>query len=154
MAALVLVLLFAWTLAMSAQVGQAYERMVRRTMPTPHWTVTHSPAAATVATGTKAATAGAVHVADCVLASFLTGSTAAGAVSTITLDLRDSTTGAGNVLASWGFTLPVTANTMAQRVQICGVHIAGVQGQAMTLEFSAAGGTNTLETLILTGYDR
>jgi hypothetical protein len=37
--------------------------------------------------------------------------------------------------------------------QLSGLNIVGTAGNAMTLEFLAAAGANTLESVALTGYD-
>src|SRR5436190_6915216 len=117
-----------------------YERLTRRTMPAPHWSVTHSPSSATQATASRAAgAAGLFHVADCVTATFAATSSAPGAASQVTVNLRDGATGAGTVVASWDMTLPATANTASPPWQQCGLHIAGSSATAMTLEFSGAG---------------
>ena len=126
-----------------------------KTATIPHWSVTHAPAAAAQATASQAACgASCIHVADCVTATFLSTGTAPGATSQTVVQLRDGASGGGLVLASWDVTLPATANTSAQPWQQCGLHMPGSANTIMTLEFGAAGATNTLEKVTLTGYDR
>jgi len=121
----------------------------------PHWSITHAPAAATQATASRAACGTTcIHVADCVTATFLSTGTAPAATTQTVVQLRDGASGGGLVLASWDVTLPATANSSSPPWQQCGLHIPGSANTIMTLEFGAAGATNTLEKVTLTGYDR
>jgi len=110
------------------------------------WTVTHTPAAATQATISKAAKTGTRWHATMISATFAAAGTAA---APIVLNLRDSTTGAGNILASWTLAAPV--NSMAY-VHLTGIDIQGVADQALTLEFAGAGAAATLQNVNLGGY--
>jgi hypothetical protein len=120
----------------------------------PHWTLTNDPAVNTAATVSKAAgTGGAVHVADCATATLVANTTAPAAI-VVTAVIRDGATGAGTILWSADMALTATAGVTATPVQLCGLNINGTANTAMTIEFTAAGGANTFETVGLTGYDR
>jgi hypothetical protein len=93
---------------------------------------------------------GLALIADNLAARIVGGTTAPAAVS-VTLNLRDGATGAGTVLASWTFVL-AGAIAAKDEVILCDLNIVGTANTAMTLEFSAAGGANTLESVNLVGY--
>lgn len=109
------------------------------------FTLTSAPAANTQATVTHAATAGVTQVCTSITAS-ISGSAAAAPVDVV---LRDGATGVGAIL--WTATLACVAGTAAS-VVVFNVNIPGSNGNAMTLEFFAAGGLNTSERVSLTGY--
>lgn len=116
------------------------------------WSVTHSPAANTQATATKAAgAAGTRHVCTGISAVITAGATAPTA-ATVTLNLRDGASGTGTVLQSWTLGIEATAGRTTV-LSVSGLHIVGSDATAMTLEFAAAGGANTLESVNLTGHD-
>lgn len=120
----------------------------------PHWTITNDPAVNTAATVSRAAgTGGAIHVADCATATFVANTTAP-AAAVVTVVIRDGATGAGTIVWSADMALTATAGVAATPVQLCGLNINGTANTAMTVEFTAAGGANTFETVGLTGYDR
>lgn len=114
------------------------------------WTVTHAPAANTQATASKAAVTAVQHVCTAISARIVGGTTAP-AATTATLNLRDGATGAGTILASWTLSL-AGAIAAKDEVNLTGLNIVGTAGTAMTLEFAAAGGANTLQSVTLTGY--
>lgn len=117
------------------------------------WTLVSAPAANTQATVTKAAGgAGIRHVCTAITATLVAGTTAPAAAQ-VTVNLRDGATGAGNVLWTGQMALTATAGTQATPLQISGLNILGSANTPMTLEFSAAGGANTLESVSLQGYD-
>jgi hypothetical protein len=147
---LVIALIGAYVVAPRAQFD-AVPTVVR---PLPHWSLVNDPAVNTAATATRAASStGGVHVADCVSATFIAGTTAPAAVN-VTVVIRDGTTGAGTVLFAADLALAGTISDRATPVQLCGLSIPGSANTAMTVEFTAAGGANTFETVALTGYDR
>lgn len=116
------------------------------------WSVAHAPAANTIATVTRAAAAGVQHVCRVIHATLVAGTTAPAAIS-VDVVLRDGVTGVGAIL--WQTTLAIPAAISAvDRVNLPGLDIAGTTGNAMTLEFTAAGGVNTLERLALAGYEQ
>lgn len=120
----------------------------------PHWTIANDPAVNTAATASKAAgTGGAVHVADCVTATFVANTTAP-AAAVVTAVIRDGATGAGTILWSADLGVTATAGLSSTPIYLCGLNINGTANTAMTVEFTAAGGANTFETVAVTGYDR
>lgn len=115
------------------------------------WTKTHAPAANTQATASKAAAgAGIRNVCTGILVTLVAGSTAPAAVQ-VTVNLRDGATGAGTVLWSAVMSLPATAGGSAAPIALSGLWIEGTENTAMTLEFSAAGGANTVEAVAMQG---
>jgi hypothetical protein len=137
--------------ATAAELGQTLQGPGQAIAFPGQWAVTHSPAANTQATISKAAGgAGVRHVCTSLAARIVGGTTAPAAVS-VTLNLRDGATGAGTVLASWTFVL-AGAIAAKDEVILCDLNIVGTANTAMTLEFSAAGGANTLESVNLVGY--
>jgi hypothetical protein len=137
-------ILYAIVLICCACTAQAQER---------GWTVNHAPAAAAQATITKAAsTTGVMFVADCVTATFVAGAAAPSAVQ-VTVVLRDGASGVGTVKWAAVMSLPATAGASAAPVQVCGLGIRGTANTAMTLEFTAGGGSNTVEAVSLRGHD-
>lgn len=107
----------------------------------------HIPAAATQATVTQAAgAAGVKNVATLLSYAIVTVGTAQ---TVISIALRDGATGAGTVLWSKQFILPVNA-TVNESVSL--PHVQGSAATAMTLEFSAAGVAASLESVSLAGY--
>lgn len=113
------------------------------------WSVPHTPAANTQATATRAAVAGQRHVCRSISATLI--GLAAAAETTVLVNLRDGTTGAGTIL--WSARLLVTGTTGSQTgIGLTGLNIVGSANTAMTLEFAAAGGASTFETVSITGY--
>lgn len=116
-------------------------------MPRPdEWAVEHRPAAAAQATISKAAVTNVRHVCTGFTASISAVGTASGIVTVV---LRDSTTGAGNVLWSCKMNVPIGGSLNVSRD---GLNIVGVKSQAMTLEFTGAGAAATEETVAMNGY--
>jgi len=112
------------------------------------WSANHTPAANTQATVTRAAGgAGVRHV----LRSFdatligLTGS----AETTILVNVRDGATGAGTILRS--FRLLVIPGGLTG-LALGDLNLAGSENTAMTIEFAAAAGANTFETVSMSGF--
>ena len=115
------------------------------------WSVTHAPAVNTVATATKAAgAAGVRHICTGVSARIVAGTTAPAAIQG-TLNLRDGASGAGSILASWTVVLAAAIGARDE-VNLTGLHVVGTAATAMTLEFVAAGGANTFESVALFGH--
>lgn len=115
------------------------------------WAITSTPAANTQATVTRAAgAAGVRHVCKSISATLI--GLAASVEATVLVNLRDGTTGAGTIL--WSARLLVVGVTGSQAgIVISNINITGTAATAMTLEFAAAGGANTFETVALTGVD-
>lgn len=122
-----------------------------QTVPVGNWAVKHAPAAATQATAAKSAGASGVrHVCTSISATFAAGATPPTA-ELGTLNLRDGATGAGTILGSW--TLGVEATACRTTIfTLSGLNIIGTAATAMTLEFAAAGGSNTTQSVTMTGY--
>lgn len=110
------------------------------------WTVVHNPGAAAAATATKAAApAGYKHV----ITGITVSTSAAGTAQTpIHAYLRDSTTGAGNILWSAVFAHIISDS---KQISLTGLYIPGVAAQAVTLEFEAAGAAATVQSVALQG---
>mgnify|MGYP000715150406 CR=1 FL=1 len=108
------------------------------------WAVQHSPADNAVGTISRAAVALCKHIVTSITVSL------SGAANTTALVfvLRDSTTGAGNIL--WTVKLCNLANT-SETVQVP-VNIPGVKGQAVTLETTAAPAASSRVTVAMNGY--
>lgn len=115
-----------------------------------NWSATHAPAANVQATCTRPAETGKRHICTGVVARIvgLTGLVGGGAYAVC--HLRDGASGAGAILAS--FALVVPSLGAGDDVVATGLNIAGSVGNAMTLEFAAAGGGSTAESVTLSGY--
>jgi hypothetical protein len=118
------------------------------------WSITHTPTTNTQATITRAAgAAGVRHVCTSISCALSAPATATSGV--VQINLRDGATGAGTIL--WSNTLQVGGATSISAglagFAISGLSITGSAATAMTLEFSAAGGANTSESVSMTGYD-
>lgn len=112
------------------------------------WAVNHLPAAATKATISKAAgAAGTKHV--CTAIS-VTTSTVGTAQTVISVALRDGATGAGTVLLAKQIILPVNTTW---NWDLSGLNIVGSDATAMTIEFSAAGVADSVQSVAMAGYD-
>lgn len=117
-----------------------------------NWAINHTPAANTQATIERAAGAGTVrHVCTSIAASFIVDT--AGVPVTTLLNLRDGATGAGAILWSKRVSFAGMAIGAFVQIDLSGLQIFGSAATPMTLEFSAAGGANTFESVALTGYD-
>jgi len=113
-----------------------------------NWSQQNSPAANTQATTSRAAGgAGVRHVCTSITACIVsTGAGGGGGV----INLRDGATGAGTIL--WSAQLGVPGINNGDSIVISGLSIVGSANTAMTLEFAAAGGANTTESVAMTGY--
>lgn len=107
----------------------------------------HIPAAATQAT--ISAPAGGAGVKNVCTGIAFSTSTVGTAQTVISVALRDGATGAGTVLWSKQFILPVNV-TVSESVAI--PHIQGTANTAMTVEFSAAGVAASVQSVNLQGY--
>lgn len=117
-----------------------------KTIPPSQWSIAHEPATNTVATISRPAVAGQKHWVTSIAASIV-GDVAASSI--VFVRLRDSTTGAGNII--WSAALRGTV-TSGNQIMVDGLNIEGISGQAVTLEFSGAGGAGTQESVAMTGY--
>mgnify|MGYP000134267481 CR=1 FL=1 len=110
------------------------------------WTANHSPSAATQATTTKTAAAGTYHVCTSITATIACDSTVQ---TPIRVYLRNGATGAGTIM--WSAAVAAPANGIGG-VAFSDLNIVGSVNTAMTLEFSGAGVTGSLQDVTLGGY--
>jgi len=116
-------------------------------VPLSTWSITNTPAAATQATISKAASgAGARHVATSI--SACTAQTAAGQTP-IAINLRDGATGAGTILRTWKI---ATVLGDSRCIDISNLSIIGSINTAMTIEFAAAGVAGSEQTVNMSGF--
>ncbi len=109
-----------------------------------NWTVVSTPAANTQASAIKAAgAAGVRHICNSISASFAAGATAGAAVL---VNLLDGAT----IVWSQYLTAPVGD---VRAINLTGLNIPGTAATSMTLQFAAAGGLTTLESVTIGGYD-
>jgi hypothetical protein len=115
------------------------------------WSKTSTPASATQATVTQAAGgAGVYHV--CRSISFALAVDGTHAQTAIQINLRDGGTGAGTVL--WALTILKAATEAISMFHFGDLNIAALTANnPMTLEFSVAGVTGSVQSVSLTGYD-
>jgi len=114
------------------------------------WVLNSAPAANTLATATKAAAgAGVKNVLIALSAAFVAGAVAPAAVN-VTVLIRDGATGVGTILWSRVLSLPAVAGEH-RGFDISGLRIDGTPNTALTVEFSAAGGANTFESVAAYG---
>lgn len=109
------------------------------------WAVQNEPADNAAATIAKAAVAGYRHYVTSITCTLEGGANTA----EVHFVLRDSTTGAGNIL--WAGKLLNLANTSSV-IALGGINIQGVKGQAVTLETVAAPAASSSATVAMTGY--
>lgn len=114
------------------------------------WTAIHVPPSNTKATATKAsAGAGKRNICTGFTVTIATDATAPTAAN-LTVSLIDGSSGGTNYL--WRSTISIPAVAGAQVSIVRGsLWIPGSQATAMTLEFSAAGGADTLESVSMEG---
>lgn len=116
----------------------------------PTWSDTHAPAVGTRATITRAS-AGGFTFCDGISAVFCC---APGDVATTALlHLRDGATGAGTILRSWRFAIFDAVGGGNISVNLTNLGIRGTFGTDMTLEFAAAPGAASFQSVGLSGYD-
>lgn len=115
----------------------------------PEWSLPHTPAVGVRATITQAAQPNSRHVCKAITAT-LAVAVADVAVAGVLVNLRDGATGAGTIL--WSDRLAVVdAAGGVCKVAIAGLNIVGSENTAMTLEFAAAPGGASFESVTLTG---
>ena len=110
----------------------------------------HVPAANTQATATQAAAGdGKRNVCTWLTVTLAAGATAPAAVN-VSVSLIDGATGGTTYL--WRMTLSLAAVAgQSNEFGLSGLWLVGSQNTAMTLEFSAAGGLNTFESVSFGG---
>lgn len=92
-----------------------------------------------------------LHVCQTIHATFNAGATAPAAIQ-VGVVLRDGASGSGAILWSSQMALTAVGGQASPPVEISGLNISGTPGNAMTLEFQAAGGANTFETVSFSGF--
>lgn len=120
--------------------------------PPGQWSGFSAPAVNVQATVSRAAGgAGVRHVAT---GLFVTagGGTVAPAVVDVQPTLRDGASGVGTQLTLKSVGVPAVAGTHASDAT-SPLNLPGSAATAMTAEFTAAGGANVFESVVITGYD-
>jgi len=107
----------------------------------------NSPAAATQATVSQAA--GAAGVSNVATGLAYSISTVGTAQTVLSINLRDGATGAGTIIWTKQFILPVNT-TLSESVVL--PDLTGTAATAMTLEFSGAGVAASVQSVSLQGY--
>lgn len=134
---------------MNPAVGSGPSNAAALVADLPEWSLPHTPAVGVRATITRAAGgAGVRHVCRSISAT-LSVALADVAVAGVLVNLRDGATGAGTIL--WSGRLAVVAAGGLVTVEKEGLNIAGSLNTAMTLEFAAAPGAASFETVTLGG---
>lgn len=130
----------------AASMGDTSSANALMTQAPGEWAIVHTPAANTQATITRAAAAGVRHVCKSITVSGI--GLAAAAETTVIASLRDGASGAGTILWSQRIYIPVGGQN---GVALSDLNIVGSVNTDMTLEFAAAGGANTFESVSLSG---
>lgn len=129
--------------AMNVQTGN-------QAAPASTWTASHLPAANVQATIAKAAAgAGVRNVFTALTVVFAAGATAPAAVNT-SVSLIDGVSGGTTYLWRSTISLPATAGAM-NGIALTDLWLVGTANTALTLEFLAAGGLNTFESVTMSG---
>lgn len=115
-----------------------------------NWCQNSQPAAGSQASATRASSAGASHVMCGLLVSWIV-TTALGAATSITVNVRDGSTGAGTILMTFQLGIAATVGSWVSQF-VSGIRLAGSAGNAMTVEFSAAV-ASTQQSANFWGYD-
>lgn len=114
------------------------------------WTASHLPATNVIATATKASAGNTARlVCTGFVVKFSALATAPTAVTT-SVSLIDGATGTTTLLCPMAISCPATGGADGG-VSVSNTWIVGSPGKAMTLEFAAAGGTNTIESVAMWG---
>ncbi len=114
------------------------------------WDVMHVPAVNTRATITKAAPGARQRLVCRGFTVTLSAGTVAPTAVNLTVSLIDGVSGGTAYL--WRTTLSLQATAGVNNVvSRDGIYIVGLLGTAMTLEFSAAGGANTFQSVSMEG---
>lgn len=111
------------------------------------WTLTNAPAAATIATATRAAVAGVRHILKSIQASV---QAVAAQSAPLLVVVRDGATGVGTILWQDRLLAPIGFN---DDISVAGINIAGTTGNAMTVEFTTAPAATNFATISASGYD-
>lgn len=130
--------------------GRQHVRAGHQSAASNVWTAIHVPAANTQATVSKAAAGvGIRNVVTALTATIAATATAPTAVN-VTVNLIDGATGGTTYLWRMTLSLPAVAGE-TRGVQKNNCWLPGTANTATTLEFSAAGGANTIESVSMEG---
>lgn len=130
----------------SASVLSGFSALGSQLVSSPgEWTVEHRPAAATVASATRAAGAAGVRNVCRSITASLVAIAAQGQVDVV---VRDGAAGAGTILWSARFALLLGTS---DRIALSGLNIVGSPATAMTIEFLAAPAATNFEGVAMTG---
>lgn len=127
-------------------------RQIVRPWGAGEWSQVHLPAVNVRATSTKAAGAAGIRHVCTGITVILAGDSTAPAATVLDVRLRDGIADTGTILWQAKINLPAVAGAM-NGIARSGLHIKGTAATAMTLEFSAAGGANTFESVSFEGVD-
>lgn len=119
--------------------------------PREPFAINHAPAANTQATITQAAAGVGKRNVCTALTVILAAGTTAPAAAQVDVKLIDGASGGATILWEAQLSLQAVAGDRAG-VALSGLWIEGTANTAMTLEFSAAGGANTFESVDLSGH--
>lgn len=115
------------------------------------WTQAHIPATNTQATKSQAAAgSGKRNVCTGFTVTLCAGSAAPTAATPITVSVIDGATGGDTYLWRTNICLPATANAIVS-FNRSGLWLVGSQNTALTIEFSAAAGANTYQSVSMDG---
>lgn len=128
--------------------GHQYVRLANQAQTI--WTAIHVPAANTTATATKAAAGVNIKNVCTTLTVVLAATATAPTAVNLQVNLIDGAAGGTTYLWRTTISLPATAGAM-NGVALSGLWFPGTANTAMTLEFSAAGGANTIESVTMSG---
>jgi hypothetical protein len=117
----------------------------------PMWAITANPAANAIASASHAAVPGKSHVCNTIHCTLSSNAVLAAAIN-VSFIVRDGASGVGAVLWSSSLSLPNTPGTASAPISMSGLAITGTLGNAFTVEFSAAAGAGTFETVSATGF--
>lgn len=118
-----------------------------------NWSAIHVPATNVQATATQAAGgAGIRHICTGLTVVLTSGALALAAAAPLIVSVIDGASGGTNYLWRAYINIPAVAG-QDSTIAISGLSLVGSAATAMTLEFSAAGGANSYESVTLTGYD-
>jgi hypothetical protein len=136
---------------MPSGVGKGYRELFEEAFsPTNQWDVQHNPGANVIATISKAGVATQIHVVEHISITFAAQTTFT-RISQVTCVLRDGASGSGAIRHAW--VLSVSATNTGNSVLLSGLSIPMTAGNAATIEFTGAGGANTIEAVSISGYD-
>ena len=132
--------------------GRQFARLGHQDLASDIFTTHHIPAANTLATASRSAgAAGVRHVCTAITVALAATATAPTAVQ-LNVQLIDGASGGGTYLWRAVIALPAVAGAMTGFV-VTGLWLPGTAATAMTLEFSAAGGANTVESASFSSVD-